>query len=84
MKHATRQFSAVCVLLFVTAPIVFAGSLDPGLIALFPENTSEFAYVDLKQAREFPWFRSFLMQALPVRFYRFQRVYYVAPAWLGQ
>ena len=32
-----------------------AGTLSVDVIAMFPKNTAEFAYADLKVARQFPW-----------------------------
>jgi hypothetical protein len=45
-----------------------AGTLSGDVIAMFPKNTAEFAYADLKEARQFPWYAQFKSQTLPVRF----------------
>jgi hypothetical protein len=45
-----------------------AGTLSVNVIAMFPKNTAEFAYADLKEARQFPWYAQFKSQTLPVRF----------------
>jgi hypothetical protein len=45
-----------------------AGTLSVDVIAMFPKQTAEFAYADLKEARQFPWYAQFKSQTLPVRF----------------
>jgi hypothetical protein len=45
-----------------------AGTLSVNVIAMFPKNTAEFAYADLKEARQFPWYAQFKSQTLPIRF----------------
>jgi hypothetical protein len=45
-----------------------AGTLSVDVIAMFPKNTAEFAYADLKEARQFPWYAQFKSQTLPGRF----------------
>jgi hypothetical protein len=58
-------------LAFISTPSVTtlrAGTLSVDVIAMFPKNTAEFAYADLKEARQFPWYAQFRSQTLPVRF----------------
>lgn len=55
------------------APAIYAGALNPDVIALFPKNAGEFAYADLHQARQFPWFKQFQEQVLPERFRQFEQ-----------
>jgi len=45
-----------------------AGTLSVDVIAMFPKNTAEFAYANLKEARRFPWYAQFKSQTLPIRF----------------
>lgn len=45
-----------------------AGTLSVDVMAMFPKNIAEFAYADLKAARQFPWYAQFKSQTLPVRF----------------
>jgi hypothetical protein len=59
-------------LLVMLAPALRAGSLNPAVIGLFPKNVGEFAYADLRQARQFPWFAQFQEQVLPARFREFE------------
>ena len=35
---------------------------------MFPKNTAEFAYANLKEARQFPWYAQFKSQTLPGHF----------------
>ncbi|GAC1618976.1 MAG: hypothetical protein NVS9B13_07590 [Candidatus Acidiferrum sp.] len=56
------------VLLFSFIPSVHAGTLHPGVIAMFPKNILEFAYADLSEARKFSWYAQFKTQSLPPRF----------------
>jgi hypothetical protein len=51
-----------------------AGSLSIGVIGMFPRLVGEFAYVDLKSARQNPWFPQFRDELLPPRFREFQQV----------
>lgn len=62
----------ICCLTFLLAialaPTLRAGTLIVNVVAMFPKNTAEFAYADLKEARKFPWYAQFKSQALPSRF----------------
>src|SRR5208283_1812069 len=49
-----------------------AGSLSADTIGLFPKNTGEFAYADLKKARTMPWYPALQEQMLPERFRQFE------------
>lgn len=50
-----------------------AGSLGSDIITLFPAETGELAYVDLKQARQFSWFPQLKEQMLPAKFREFEQ-----------
>jgi hypothetical protein len=50
-----------------------AGSLGSDIISLFPKETGEFAYADLKEARQFPWFAQLKEQMLPSKFRDFEQ-----------
>jgi len=69
-KYAARVILPV--LLAMLAPALHAGSVNPAVIGLFPKNVGEFAYADLRQARQFPWFAQFQQQVLPTRFREFE------------
>jgi len=48
-------------------------SLGTDIIALFPKETGEFAYADLKKARTLKWFPQLQEQMLPDRFKEFEK-----------
>lgn len=50
-----------------------AGSLGTDIIGLFPKEVGEFAYADLKKARQFKWFAELKEQVLPSRFRQFEQ-----------
>jgi len=50
-----------------------AGTLNTSVIGMFPKEVGEFAYVDLKTARKFPWFTQLREQILPSRFRDFEK-----------
>jgi hypothetical protein len=50
-----------------------AGSLNSGVIAMFPKTVGEFAYADLKAARKLTWFPQIREQLLPSRFRQFEQ-----------
>ncbi|MGH9592189.1 MAG: hypothetical protein ACRD5L_03800 [Bryobacteraceae bacterium] len=64
---------AMTATLATLAPPAHAGSLSNDIIALFPKNVGEFAYADLRQARQFPWFGQLKEQMLPARFRQFEQ-----------
>src|ERR1700690_738659 len=71
----TRSIAAVAVLVLsaaVSKPVK-AGSLGADTIALFPKETGEFAYTDLKKARTMKWFPALQEQMLPERFRQFEK-----------
>ncbi|MGH9763180.1 MAG: hypothetical protein ACREAC_20325, partial [Blastocatellia bacterium] len=68
-KHA---FWALLVAL-IFSPAIQAGPLDNYVIGLFPKNVTEFAYADLDQARQLPWFAQFQQQVLPPGVVDFER-----------
>jgi hypothetical protein len=50
-----------------------AGTLGIDTIGLFPKDVGEFAYADLKKARQFKWFPQLKEQMLPSRFRQFEQ-----------
>jgi hypothetical protein len=50
-----------------------AGGVGADTIALFPKQTGEFGYVDLKKARTMKWFPALQEQMLPERFRQFEK-----------
>jgi len=49
-----------------------AGSLGSDILSMFPKESGELAYVDLKEARAFPWFAQLKEQMLPAKFREFE------------
>ena len=50
-----------------------AGSLGPDILSMFPKDSGELAYADLKEARQFPWFNQLKEQMLPPKFRDFEQ-----------
>jgi len=80
MKKRMRRFGTNSILAFgflvsalACAPRGYAGSLSPTVIGMFPKQVGEFAYADLKAARQFPWFPQLREQLLPSRFRQFEQ-----------
>src|SRR5262252_8106810 len=73
-KFARRvAAAAVFVLLAATAKPAKAGGVGADTIALFPKETGELAYADLKKARTMKWFPALQEQMLPERFRQFEK-----------
>ena len=49
-----------------------AGSLGSDILSMFPKDSGELAYADLKAARAFPWFAQLKEQMLPPKFRDFE------------
>lgn len=50
-----------------------AGSLGSDILSLFPKDSGEVAYADLRQARQFPWFAQLKEQMIPAKFRDFEQ-----------
>src|ERR1700757_4721276 len=74
-KNLTRGLAACALLalVFTLAKPVIAGGVGADTIALFPKETGEFGYVDLKKARAMKWFPALQEQVLPERFRQFEK-----------
>ena len=64
---------ALAMTVTLLAPALHAGSLSVDVISMFPINVGEFAYADLRQARQFPWFAQLKEQLLPPKFRQFEQ-----------
>ncbi|HEV3220455.1 MAG TPA: hypothetical protein VGZ48_11840 [Candidatus Acidoferrales bacterium] len=64
---------SLALFLAILAPGARAGSLSTDVIGLFPSSVGEFAYADLRQARQFSWFPQLEEQMLPARFKQFEK-----------
>lgn len=74
-KRSFRLLAAIAALFLISvaAQPTRAGSLSADTIGLFPKNTGEFAYADLKKARTMPWYPALQEQMLPERFRQFEK-----------
>jgi len=50
-----------------------AGTLSTDILSMFPKETGEMAYADLKTARQYPWFAQLKEQMLPPKFRQFEQ-----------
>lgn len=76
IKDLAIALSALGILLLggaVTPRVSFAGTLSTEVIGMFPENVGEFAYADMKAARQYSWFPQLREQLLPSRFRQFEQ-----------
>ncbi len=64
---------ALLVFAAVLAKPAKAGGIGADTIALFPKNTGEFGYVDMKKARTMTWFPALEQQVIPERFRQFEK-----------
>lgn len=74
----TRKLFAACGAAAFAAAMLFpfpavASTLGSDVIGMFPKNLSEFAYADLKKAREHPWFVQVQQQMLPANYRQFEQ-----------
>jgi len=71
----TKRILSLAILIalaFVCPGTSRAGSVGSDLLGLFPKNSGEVAYADLKTARQFPWFTQLKQQMLPAKFREFE------------
>jgi hypothetical protein len=76
MRRNFMQTVAACALLTLISAMAKpakAGGVGADTIALFPKETGEFGYVDLKKARTMKWFPALQEQVLPERFRQFEK-----------
>ncbi|HYA64225.1 MAG TPA: hypothetical protein VED66_13560 [Candidatus Sulfotelmatobacter sp.] len=74
-KKAKTILGALALLVFTSAAArpAKAGGVGADTIGLFPKETGEFGYVDLKKARTMKWFPALQEQVLPERFRQFEK-----------
>jgi hypothetical protein len=77
MKGNLQRMAAACALLallgFLAGPARASGGVSADTVALFPKDTGEIGYVDLKKARSEKWFPALREQILPDRFKQFEK-----------
>jgi hypothetical protein len=70
---AVYSLAILALAIIFTPKMTCAGSLDTSVIGMFPKEVGEFGYVDLKTARQYPWFPQLREQLLPSRFRQFEQ-----------
>src|ERR1700722_5669121 len=64
---------AALIAIFCVLPgVARAGSVGSDILSMFPKDSGELAYADLKDARAFPWFNQLKEQMLPAKFRDFE------------
>jgi hypothetical protein len=74
-KMNTGKFiwiAALIAILSVLPGTARAGTLGSDILSMFPKESGELAYADLKEARAFPWFTQLKEQMLPAKFREFE------------
>jgi hypothetical protein len=77
MRRKVQRIMAACAalaLILVLAKPVKAGGVGADTLALFPKDTGELGYVDMKKARSMKWFPALREQVLPERFRQFEKL----------
>ena len=81
MKRTMQQFFAILATLAfclagsstLFAPAAAAATLGTDIIGMFPKDMGEFAYANLKEARQHPWFAQMRDQILPSNLRQFEQ-----------
>lgn len=73
MRRTILGIFILAALLAALPATVFAGTVSPQIIGMFPKDVSEFAYADLKTARQQKWFNQVKDQIIPPRFRQFEQ-----------
>jgi len=71
----TRKFIWIAALIAISSLLprcARAGSLGSDILSMFPKDSGELAYANLKEARAFPWFNQLKEQMLPAKFREFE------------
>jgi hypothetical protein len=68
----TIWIAALTAILSVLPATARAGTLGSDILSMFPKESGELAYADLKEARGFPWFTQLKEQMLPAKFRDFE------------
>jgi hypothetical protein len=71
-SRKTIWIAALIALISALPGTARAGSLGSDILCMFPKESGEMAYADLKEARQFPWFNQLKEQMLPAKFREFE------------
>jgi hypothetical protein len=66
------SIAALIAILSAISGTARAGSLGVDILSMFPKDSGELAYANLKDARAFPWFTQLKEQMLPAKFREFE------------
>jgi hypothetical protein len=66
------SIAALIAMLCVIPRTARAGSLGSDILTMFPKDSGELAYANLKEARAFPWFNQLKEQMIPAKFREFE------------
>jgi hypothetical protein len=64
--------AAVIAIMSILPGVARAGSVGSDILTMFPKESGELAYANLKEARAFPWFNQLKEQMLPAKFREFE------------
>src|SRR5277367_3885177 len=76
MKSSILKIASAALILaaaFVVPKPASAGTLGADKLALFPRETGELGYADMKKARTMKWFPQLQEQMLPANFKQFEK-----------
>jgi hypothetical protein len=73
MKTRKNIWIATLIAVLCILPgVARAGSVGSDILTMFPKESGELAYANLKEARAFPWFNQLKEQMLPAKFREFE------------
>ena len=67
-KGILRVTAAILAAVTLTPHLADAGGLDTAVVEMFPKDVAQLSYLDLKAARQQPWFAIAEQNLLPLRF----------------
>jgi hypothetical protein len=77
IQRFVAVFAIVSISMITASPLImpraYAGNLSTDIIGMFPKDVGEFAYADLRAARQHPWFTQLRDQLLPGNFRQFEQ-----------
>ncbi|HWF13249.1 MAG TPA: hypothetical protein VG272_05905 [Candidatus Acidoferrales bacterium] len=68
----TIWIATLIAIMSVLPGVARAGSVGSDILTMFPKESGELAYANLKEARAFPWFNQLKEQMLPAKFREFE------------
>jgi len=68
----TIWIATLIAIMSILPGVARAGSVGSDILTMFPKESGELAYANLKEARAFPWFNQLKEQMLPAKFREFE------------